>query len=584
MRSFSTVSKRMCALLCTAAGTGLATALRPVAAFADTNLPPSIPLPLSPALPFAVAACGVVMAWNLILHKRLTDKNRQLTLELAQRRVIDEKFRANRRRLDTLVSNLPGMAFSHRVDEENWPMDYTSQGCQELTGYPSLCAPGMELYYAREVVHPDDIGPNRETIRRALAAKKPYRLIYRITTADGETKWVWEQGVGLYGARGEFLSVDGFVTDITEFKEAEKALKASRKQFHDLVVHSPVGISIIQGNRVVYQNPEQERLFGPLPEQADFLGYVTPHTEDMEKIRGFIDVVKNGEVACNEADFSFFPDTGETQASRTRWVHCRADRIVYQGKESILLNMIDITRTKELEHMVGIKDKMASLGRVTAGIAHEVRNPLSGINLYVSALEKIAGDPGQEAKIRECLRKLKMASCDIETVIRRAMDFLKPGAPMFQKMDANESVKNALELSAAALRKNGVAIESCLNEAPLPCHADANLLLRVLLNLVHNAAEAMDQASGPRVIKVKTAMESERILISVSDSGPGVPKRIREHIFDPFYTTKSDGTGIGLSLSQRIVMDHNGTIRVGRSELGGAAFIIDLPAQKPVTP
>lgn len=584
MRSFSTVSKRMYALLCTAAGTGLATALRPVAAFADTTLPPSMPLPLSPALPLAVAACGVVMAWNLILHKRLTDKNRQLTLELAQRRAIDEKFRANQRRLDTLVSNLPGMAFSHRVDEENWPMDYTSQGCQELTGYKSLCAPGMELHYARKVVHPDDIGPNRETIRRALAAKEPYRLIYRITTASGEKKWVWEQGVGLYGARGEFLSVDGFVTDITAFKQAEKALKASRKQFHDLVVNSPVGISIIQGSRVVYQNPEQERLFGPLPEQADFLDYITPHTDDMEKIRRFVDVVQNGEVTCNESDFCFFPEAGKNQASRMRWVHCRADRIVYQGKESILVNIIDVTRTKELEHMVGIKDKMASLGRVTAGIAHEIRNPLSGINLYVSVLERVAGDPAQEAKARECLDKLKMASCDIETVIRRAMDFLKPGSPMFQRIDANEPVKNALELSAALLRKNGIRFEPCLSAPPLPCHADTNLLLRVLLNLIHNAAEAMDQVSGPRAIKVKTALESERILISVSDSGPGVPKRIREHIFDPFFTTKSDGTGIGLSLCQRIVMDHNGTIRVGRSELGGAAFIIDLPAQKPMTP
>ncbi|SCY63246.1 PAS domain S-box-containing protein [Desulfoluna spongiiphila] len=579
MRPFFKAIKRMCAILCTASGSILTATCLPRAALAAQDVPHSPTGLFSPVLPLAVAACGLIVAWNLILRKRLKSKNRELTLELAQRRSVEEELRTSRHRLATLVSNLPGMAFSHRVDDDDWPMGYTSQGCQELTGYPSLCAPGMELFYATKVVHPDDIGPNRETIRKALAEKQPYRLVYRITTASGKKKWVWEQGVGLYGPQGEFLSVDGFITDITEFKQAEKALIASRKQFHDLVINSPVGISIIQDNQVVYQNPEQERLFGPLPEKADFFGYVTPHSDDMDKIHRFIEVVKNGEVSCNESDFCFFPDTEKNKAPRTRWVHCRAARIVYQDRESVLLNMIDVTRAKELEHMVGIQDKMASLGRVTAGIAHEVRNPLSGINLYLSVLDKIAGDPEQETKARECIRQLKEASCDIETVIRRAMDFLKPGMPQFRVMDANEPVKNALGLTAASLRKSGVRMETALSDAPLPCYADGNLLLRVLLNLIHNAAEAMEDLPGSRIIQVKTAVESARVLISVSDSGPGVPQRIRERIFEPFYTTKSDGTGIGLSLSQRIVMDHNGTIRIDQGELGGASFVVDIPAR-----
>ncbi|VFQ45602.1 ATP-binding protein [Desulfoluna butyratoxydans] len=582
MRSLITVTNRLCAMICTVAGTGLAATLLPGAAFAETPLsqPPS---PLSPALLLAVAACGLAMAWNLTLRKRLNAKNRELTLELAQRQSAEKELRASRHRLATLVSNLPGMAFSHRVDKENWPMDYTSEGCQELTGYKSLCAPGMELCYAQKVVHPDDIGPNRETIMEALAEKKPYRLIYRITTASGEKKWVWEQGVGLYGPRDEFLSVDGFVTDITEFKRAEKALKASRKQFLDLVVNSPVGISIIQGNRVVYQNPEQERLFGPMQDNGDVFSHIAPHDDDRESIKRFIEVVQSGEVTCNESDFCFLPSTEGDKGPKTRWVHCRAARIVYQEKESVLLNMIDVTRAKELEHMVGIKDKMASLGRVTAGIAHEIRNPLSGINLYLGVLEKVAGDPGQEEKTQKCIRQLKEASCDIETVIRRAMDFLKPGMPLFRVMDANEPVTHALGLTEASLRKNDIRVETSLSKEPLPCYADSNLLLRVMMNLIHNAAEAMEELPGPRVIQVNTTMESGRVLISVSDSGPGVPQRIRDCVFDPFYTTKSDGTGIGLSLSQRIVMDHNGTIRIGQGDLGGASFVIDIPARQAMT-
>ncbi len=107
------------------------------------------------------------------------------------------------------------------------------------------------------------------------------------------------------------------------------------------------------------------------------------------------------------------------------------------------------------------------------------------------------------------------------------------------------------------------------------------MIEQVVLNLITNAAEAMKNVDGAKQIKVTSSAENNRILVRISDSGPGVPLNLREKIFDPFYTTKSEGTGIGLSLSHRTITDHGGSLSVFESKWGGAEFVIDIPIAKP---
>jgi len=112
------------------------------------------------------------------------------------------------------------------------------------------------------------------------------------------------------------------------------------------------------------------------------------------------------------------------------------------------------------------------------------------------------------------------------------------------------------------------------------CYGDAHLVEQVMLNLINNATQVINEKDDKKRIKVTSYFENKSLFISVADSGPGVPLKLRERIFDPFFTTHTDGSGIGLSLAQRIVADHGGTITVGTSEWDGAEFSIELPIEK----
>jgi signal transduction histidine kinase len=220
---------------------------------------------------------------------------------------------------------------------------------------------------------------------------------------------------------------------------------------------------------------------------------------------------------------------------------------------------------------------MASLGRVAAGIAHEIRNPLSGINIYLDALGKMHERSEAPERMPHILEHMKAASARIEAVIKRVMDFARPTQPRMAPADVNECVRDALGLCGAALRKNGIETEFRLAPDIPVCRMDSNLIAQVILNLVTNAADAMKQTGREKRLAVSSSFSGGRIAVKVADSGPGVPPENRRRIFDPFYTTKDDGTGIGLSLSRRIVADHGGEFDVFESEWGGAEFVFELP-------
>jgi PAS domain S-box-containing protein len=253
---------------------------------------------------------------------------------------------------------------------------------------------------------------------------------------------------------------------------------------------------------------------------------------------------------------------------------------VIPGTKKSVGSFLDITRAKEMEHLLRIQDKMTSLGRVAAGIAHEIRNPLSGINIYLNTLEKIYDRAESLDKVKQILRQIQSASSKIESVIKRVMDFSKPSEPKLILTDINPPIEEAINLSSATLRKSGIQIEKALaKDLPL-CYADPLLIEEVILNLITNATEAMKNVNGDKKIDVTSSVKNDRIIVTVSDSGPGVTPDLKDKIFDPFYSTKNGSTGIGLSINHRIITDHGGSLRVSTSKLGGAEFVIEIPIKE----
>jgi signal transduction histidine kinase len=262
-----------------------------------------------------------------------------------------------------------------------------------------------------------------------------------------------------------------------------------------------------------------------------------------------------------------------------KWVHCRASAVAFWGKEAVLINMMDVTRVKELENTLRIQDKMSSLGRVAAGIAHEIRNPLSGINIYLNTLEKLVDKGEAPDKAKQIIHQIQSASGKIESVIRRVMDFSKPNEPEFVPTNLNKPIEEAVNLSKVTLRKRKIQLEKILASDMPPVRADPRLLEQVVLNLITNAAEAMKAMEGDKHIEICSAVEGDHVVVKISDSGPGVALHLRDKVFDPFYTTKNGSTGIGLSLCHRIITDHGGSMEISTSTWGGAEFKIMLPIQ-----
>ncbi|MBW2060486.1 MAG: PAS domain S-box protein [Deltaproteobacteria bacterium] len=375
-------------------------------------------------------------------------------------------------------------------------------------------------------------------------------------------------------------AIAGRLGRIIEREKAEAAVRMREKSLRDLVDNSLTGIFIVQDGKIVYENPEQKRLFGDLPESFNLADFENFHPDDVEKVKQFFQRVISGEAKTLDADFRFYPAGKMGSKPDMKWVDCRASLIEYQGREATLFNMMDMSRAKELENLLTIKDRMSSLGRIAAGIAHEIRNPLSGINIYLNTLEKIYEKAENLEKVPKILKQIQSASSKIESVIKRVMDFSKPSEPKFVLADINHPIEEAVNLSSVSLRRSGITIEKALAENLPKCHMDPHLIEAVVLNLVTNAAEAMKNIDGIRKIGVTSSIEDDHIIVKVSDSGPGVPLNLRNKIFDPFYTTKTDSTGIGLSLNQRIITDHGGSLGVSTSKWGGAEFIIEIPVKR----
>lgn len=369
------------------------------------------------------------------------------------------------------------------------------------------------------------------------------------------------------------------ISKTIERKHGRAALEKSEKRFRNLVENSLTCISIIQDNRIVYQNPEHMRVFGFLSDPFTQPDYDNIYPDDVMEVKTVLKKFISGQLGNVDIEFRFYLPEKNNVRKEMKWVHCRLSRIEHKGKDAILVNLMDISHAKELEHLLRIQDKMTSLGRVAAGIAHEIRNPLSGINIYLKAMEKVCKKTENQEKVSKILFQLQSASNKIESVIKRVMDFSKPGEPNFMMIDINQPVEEAINLSSATLRKSGIQIDVNLDSNLAKCNADAHMIEQVVLNLITNASEAVKNHNTGKTIAISTLFENNCVCIKVCDSGPGVSEHLMDTIFDPFYTTKTHSSGIGLSISHRIISDHGGILDVSSSELGGAKFTVKIPGK-----
>jgi signal transduction histidine kinase len=212
-------------------------------------------------------------------------------------------------------------------------------------------------------------------------------------------------------------------------------------------------------------------------------------------------------------------------------------------------------KNKELE----LKKRLAALGEMAAGIAHEIRNPLGGIQLYASTLQAEVSDRPAAADL---VRKISSGVKGLNVLVSDMLAFTRDLQLVKQEEDLREILVGALELAAPALLEQDVTVRMHGSVEDKRVCADRRLLGRVVLNLVLNAAEAIGEAGvHPGRVEIRAAAADGRMEIILEDNGPGIPPANLEKIFDPFFTTKHTGTGLGLAIVHRIVEAHGGQIK-----------------------
>ncbi|MFH2131133.1 MAG: PAS domain S-box protein, partial [bacterium] len=373
--------------------------------------------------------------------------------------------------------------------------------------------------------------------------------------------------------------IEGGLTDITTQKQAETALIESERRFQDLVDNLMVGISIVQDGRIIFMNPEQQRLLG-IESEMPKLDDLQIHPDDTKKFAHLCQSVNFYMSIPAEMTIRFYPFDQSREQHHLKHVNVRTKQILYRGAQSVMVTMENITRIKKLEELGQIKEKMISLGHASLGIAHEIRSPLSGINLLIDGVKENFENPEYAEEIRDLLNEMKKASNNIGIVVNRALDFARPSVPKSRSAQIAEPIGEAISLMQTTLRKSEIKLETDLNGSLPSLFIDVPLIEQVLLSLISNAMTALEGEQGPKTIRITAEPVKNEVLIAVEDSGPGVPENLRQSVFEPFFTTDKNGSGIGLSICQRIITNHGGSISVTDSPLGGAKFILSLPIDK----
>ncbi len=240
----------------------------------------------------------------------------------------------------------------------------------------------------------------------------------------------------------------------------------------------------------------------------------------------------------------------------------------------------DVTDRKRMEQQLIFSEKMAAIGELAAGVAHEINNPLDGL---LNCILRIQRNPNNIAQMQEYLGLMEEAIRRIETTIGKLLDFSRPHELTLTDINLNEVVSETVGLLEYGASEKGIQIKKDFQEQIVPLHGDKHLLEQVILNLALNAITAMPSGGILRFqtgdIALDALLGKPALYLKVIDTGIGMPKTVQDRIFDPFYTTQitEKGTGLGLSVSDRIVRQHQGVIEVESVEGQGSTFIVKLP-------
>jgi len=407
---------------------------------------------------------------------------------------------------------------------------------------------------------------------RTIGSGKLWRGEIRNRAKDGSYYWVHTTIVPFLNSKGRPYQYVSIRSDITQRKQAESTLKETLKEVSD------INFALDQSSIVAFTDEK-----GIIKSVNDKFCEISKYSR--EELIGQDHSLLNSGLHSKE----FFKNLWKTIGSGQVWkgeIRNRAKDGSFYWVDTTIVPFLnetgkpyqylairnDITEKKKSEEMLHRQDKLAAVGQLAAGVAHEIRNPLTSMKGYAEFLQMDETDPQRQEFLEIILDEIDR----VNNIVEEFMVLAKPKAVELEEKNIIPIVQNVVSMLNFEARKRNVKLEFHADEDIVQIECDENRLKQVFLNFIKNGIEAMPDGGD---LRVNTEIQDGNVLISIQDTGVGIPPDTLKKIGEPFYTTKKNGNGLGLMVSFKIIESHNGKVYIESEQNKGTTFKILLPAK-----
>ncbi len=468
---------------------------------------------------------------------------------------------------NTIASNSPVGVY---ISQEG-RLKFVNPEFQRLTGYTDVELYEFEPY---DLVHPNDKRMVRNNAIKMLKGEITTPYEFRVLDRDGAVRWAMESVTSIhYNGKPAVL---GSFMDITENKLAEEAVRQSEEKLGTIIKSIPQGIMVTGLEGTISQvNASTLTLFGLTSEEEIIGKNALDFALVSERERILEDITKARE---ENRQISF--EYSALRKDGTTFSAMMSIAMIHdtEGVDAGIIGVVeDVSERQKMQEQLIVTDRLASVGELAAGIAHELNNPLTGV---VGFSDLIMSRSDVPEDIRDDLEIINREALRASQVARHLLTFARKHPDEKNPVNVNDIIRVVMELRAYEQKVNNITALINLRENLPEVMANDFQLQQVFLNIIINAEFFMSEEYQRGILSITTEQVGDKVRIIFEDDGPGIPPENLSNIFNPFYTTKEigKGTGLGLSICHGIITEHEGTLYAESEPGKGARFIIELPA------
>jgi PAS domain S-box-containing protein len=529
-------------------------------------------------------------------------------MDVSDRKRAEEELRRSEalaeQRLRLVVDTTPAMLNSCRPDGY---LDYVNKGWLDYFGFSlemaldradvmKMSMPSKTDMYGSDwqpVIHPEDLPRFTDHWKSMLVSGKPGEREARVRRFDGVYRWHLFRAVPLYDETGKPVKWYASAFDIEDRKRAEEALRRSEGYLAEAQRLTRTGSWAwsVATRHSVYWSQENYRLFGFDPEggiPSDEAFYQRIHPEDRDRVRREVFLERPDEGSHFDVEFRIVLPDGAIKYVRSTGHPVRnisGDLLEYVGTS------IDVTerkradeereRLRQAQADLAHVNRVTTMGELTASLAHEVNQPIAAaITNANTCMRWLAADTPNLEEARAAAMRIVKDGTRAAEIIKRIRLLFKKSTAERELVDVNEVIREMVVLLRGETARCNISVRTELAADVPQVMGDRVQLQQVMMNLIVNSIDAMKDVDGARELAIKSKRaENEEVLVSVSDTGVGLPVQQADQIFKAFFTTKPHGTGMGLSISRSIVESHGGRLWAAENSPRGASFYVTLPTK-----